>query len=217
MKLKVIITGATGMVGEGVLHHCLNDDRIESVLSLSRKSAHITHPKLKEVLHSNFEDLTPIEHQLQGYDACFFCLGLSSVGISAEDYYRMTYTLTLHVAEVLCRQNTGMTFCYVSGASTDSTEKGKMRWARVKGKTENDLLKLPFKAVYNFRPGGMESFKGAVNVPALYKPVIKLLKWVAPRKLIHLSELAKAMILVSTHGFHKNILEISDIKTAAKS
>ncbi|WP_114790876.1 NAD-dependent epimerase/dehydratase family protein [Niabella yanshanensis] len=217
MKLKVIITGATGMVGEGVLQHCLSDDRIESVLSISRKSAHITHPKLTEILHSNFEDLTPVEHRLQGYDACFFCLGVSSVGVSAEDYYRMTYTLTLYVAAVLCGQNPGMTFCYVSGTGTDSTEKGRIRWARVKGKTENDLLKLPLKAVYNFRPGGMESFKGALNVPALYKPVIQILKWIVPRKLIHLSELAKAMIQVSTHGFHKNILEISDIKAAAKS
>lgn len=217
MKIKVIITGATGMVGEGVLHHCLADDRIESILSISRRSAHITHPKLTEIIHSNFEDLTPIEHQLQGYDACFFCLGLSSVGVSAGDYYRMTYTLTLHVAEVLCRQNPGMTFCYVSGAGTDSTEKGRLRWARVKGKTENDLVKLPFKAVYNFRPGAMESFKNASNVPGLYQPVIWIIKLVAPQKLIHLAELAKAMIQVTAHGFSKNILEIRDIKTIAKS
>lgn len=216
MQLKVIITGATGMVGEGVLHHCLTDERIESVLSISRKPVNISHPKLTEIIHANFEDLTPIEHRLQGYNACFFCLGLSSVGVSAEDYYRMTYSLTLHVATLLCRQNAAMTFCYVSGAGTDSSEKKGIRWARVKGKTENDLAKLPFKAVYHFRPGGMQSFKGALNVPGLYKPVIILLKWVAPRKLIHLSELAKAMIRVSTHGFHKNILEISNIKTAAK-
>jgi len=217
MKMKVIITGATGMVGEGVLHHCLNDDRIENVLSISRRSANITHPKLTEIIHSNFEDLTPIEHRLQGYNACFFCLGLSSVGVSAGDYYRMTYTLTLHVAEVLCRQNPGMTFCYVSGAGTDSTEKGRLRWARVKGKTENELMKLPFKAVYNFRPGAMESFKNASNVPRLYQPVIWIFKRVAPKKLIHLTELAKAMIQVSMHGFSKNILEIRDIKTAAAS
>lgn len=205
------------MVGEGVLHHCLSDERIESVLSISRKPANVAHPKLKEVLHSNFEDLTTIEHELQGYDACFFCLGLSSVGVSADDYYRMTYTLTLHVAEVLCRQNPAMTFCYVSGTSTDSTEKGRIRWARVKGKTENDLIKLPFRAVYNFRPGGMESFKGATHVPGLYQPIIKIIKLLAPKKLINLSELAKAMIRVSIHGFDKNILEISDIKTAAKN
>ncbi|MCH5597409.1 NAD-dependent epimerase/dehydratase family protein [Niabella ginsengisoli] len=214
-KLKIIITGATGMVGEGVLNHCLKDDRIESILSISRRSCNVSHPKLTEILHSNFEDLSPIQDQLKGYDACFFCLGLSSVGVSADDYYRNTYTLTLHVANTLAEQNPEMVFCYVSGASTDSTEKGRIRWARVKGKTENDLMKLPFKAVYNFRPGGMESFKGAQNVPKLYKPVIWGIKLLAPKKLIHLSELAKAMISVSTGKYYgTNILEIANIKEA---
>ncbi|WP_346237191.1 epimerase [Niabella insulamsoli] len=216
-KIRVILTGATGMVGEGVLHHCLADDRVEQILSLSRKPCGIRHPKLTELLHSNFEDLTPIADKLEGYEACFFCLGLSSVGVKADDYYRMTYTLTLHVAAILTAQNAGMTFCYVSGAHTDSSEKGRLRWARVKGKTENDLMKLPFKAVFNFRPGAMQSFKEAQNVPTLYKPAIQLVKIFAPKKLIHLSQLAKAMITVSTEGYQSSILEISDIQKAAVS
>ena len=216
-KLKVIPTGATGMAGEGVLHHCLENEQIESILSVSRKPCGVVHPKLKEIIHQNFEDITPIEQELSGYDACFFCLGLSSVGVSADDYYRMTYTLTLHVAEVLARQNSSMTFCYISGAHTDSTEKGRLRWARVKGKTENDLMKLPFKAAYHFRPGVMESFKGAKNVPSLYKPIIRLVKIIAPKKLISLKELAYAMIYVSTTGYPKRIMEIADIRKAAQS
>jgi len=166
-KLKVIVTGATGMVGEGVTHVCLNHPDIEQVLIINRKPSGITHPKLKEIIHADFYDLTPIENQLNGYNACFFCLGASSVGMNEKDYYKVTYTLTNNFAQTLAKQNPEMTFCYVSGASTDSTEKGKLMWARVKGKTENDLTKI-FKHAYNFRPGIMEPIKGMKNTLKLY-------------------------------------------------
>jgi len=151
-QLNVIITGATGMVGEGVLHECLLHPDIASVLIINRKSLGLTHPKLKEIVHADFFDLSPIEHALQGLDACFFCLGVSSIGLSADDYYRFTHTLTLHVAGTLSRLNTNMSFSYVSGKGTDGTEKGNSRWARVKGKTENDLAQLPFRRVFAVRP-----------------------------------------------------------------
>src|SRR6202012_2283675 len=153
MKVRAIITGATGMVGEGVLHECLISDEVEHVLVINRKPCGITHPKLEEVIHTDFFNLAPIEGKLQNYNACFFCLGVSSIGMKEDEYTKMTYTLTMHVATTLSRLNNNMVFCYVSGASTDSTEKGKSMWARVKGKTENDLMKLPFKAVYALRPG----------------------------------------------------------------
>src|ERR1700760_1831316 len=140
--LRVIITGATGMVGEGVLHECLQHPAVEAVLILNRKPMGLSHPKLKEVVHADFYNLSAIEPQLSGYNSCFFCLGVSSVGMPAEEYYKVTYTLTMHVAETLVRLNADMVFFYVSGAGTDSTEKGRTRWARVKGKTENDLQKL---------------------------------------------------------------------------
>ncbi|MGN6292981.1 MAG: NAD-dependent epimerase/dehydratase family protein, partial [Chitinophagaceae bacterium] len=158
--MKVIITGTTGMVGEGVLHVCLQDPRIESVLIINRKTLGRTHPKLKEILHADFYDLSAIENDLRGYDACFFCLGVSSIGMKEPDYYKVTYTLTLHVANTLVRLNPGMSFSYISGAGTDSSEKGRSMWARVKGKTENDLMKLPFRQVFAFRPGFIKPIKG---------------------------------------------------------
>ena len=160
MKIKVIITGTTGMVGEGVLAECLTHPDVEKILVINRRPCGVTHPKLTEILHPDFFDLSPVADQLKGYNACFFCLGVSSVGMSEEDYYSMTYTLTMNFAELVARQNPDMTFCYVSGAGTDSTEKGRMSWARVKGKTENDLMKLPFKKVFACRPGFMLSCKG---------------------------------------------------------
>src|SRR5215217_5837561 len=159
-KIKAIITGATGMVGEGVLHHCLQSLDVEAVLIINRKPAGITHPKLTEIIHKDFQNLSPIADQLKGYNACYFCLGVSSVGMKEPEYTKMTYTLTMHVAEVLSSQNPDMTFCYVSGAGTDSSENGRSMWARVKGKTENDLMKLPFRQVFAFRPGIMSSSPG---------------------------------------------------------
>lgn len=219
-KIKVIITGVTGMVGEGVLHQALLRNEVSEVLVINRKPCGVTHPKLKEIIHSDFFNLSAIEDQLKGYNACFFCLGVSSVGMNADEYYKFTYTLTLHVAEVLSRVNPNMTFCYVSGANTDSTEQGRTRWARVKGKTENDLTKLPFKQVYNFRPGALIAGKDAKNTPKLYKylswliPVIKLL---IPNGICTLKQLGDAMIDVSLNGYPKTIIEVKDIHAITKA
>src|SRR5262249_55878959 len=147
LHMKVIVTGATGMVGEGVMHECFLDKRISEVLIINRRPGGVSHPKLKEIVHENFYDLSPVAEQLAGYDACFFCLGVSSVGMKEEEFYQKTYVLTMSAARVLADRNPQMIFCYISGARTDSTEKGSTMWARVKGKTENDLLKLPFKKV----------------------------------------------------------------------
>lgn len=219
MKIKAIITGATGMVGEGVLHECLQHDEVEEVLVIGRKPCGVMHLKLKEIIHGNFYDLSAIQNQLAGYNACFFCLGVSSVGKSEAEYYKLTYTLTMHFAETLCKQNTDMIFCYISGSGTDSTEKGKLMWARVKGKTENDLMKLPFKKVYAFRPGFLQPTKGLKNTLALYKvfgwlnPVVRA---VLPKHVSTLKELGVAMINSATRGFEKQILEVKDIVALAK-
>lgn len=218
-KLKVIITGVTGMVGEGVLNECLRRDEVSEVLIVNRRASGFSHPKLKEIIHADFFNLADIEGQLKGYDACYFCLGISSVGVDADTYYRMTYTLTMHAAETLSRLTPGMTFCYVSGAGTDSTEQGRVRWARVKGKTENDVAKLPFKQVYNFRPGALIADKDAKNTPKLYRylgwliPVIKLLM---PNGISTLQELGNAMIHVTLKGYTKTIIEVEDIHAIAK-
>ncbi len=218
-KLKVVLTGATGMVGEGVLHECLLSNDVEQVLVINRKSCGLTHPKLKEIIHADFYNLSAIETELKGYNVCFFCLGVSSVGMKENKYYDLTYTLTMHVAQTLSRVNTNMTFCYISGAHTDSTEKGKLMWARVKGKTENDLTKLPFGAVYNFRPGILQPTKGLNNTLGFYKylgwllPIIKLL---VPNSISTLKELGLAMINAASKGYEKKIIEVSDIHTLAK-
>src|SRR5476651_931739 len=168
-KLKTIITGATGMVGEGVLHECLLNEDVAEVLVIGRKTCSVVHPKLKEIIHADFFDLSAIESQLSGYNACYFCLGVSSVGMKEPEYYKLTYSLTMNVAQTLSKLNPDMTFCYVSGAQTDSTEKGRQMWARVKGKTENDLAKLPFRQEFNFRPGLMKATQGQKNLIPLYK------------------------------------------------
>ena len=219
MKIKAILTGATGMVGEGVLHECLQHDDVEQIVVVGRKSCGITHPKLKEIIHQDFYDLSAIENQLAGYNACFFCLGVSSVGKKEADFYNPTYTLTMNFASTLSKQNSDMTFCYISGAGTDSTEKGRTMWARVKGKTENDLMKLPFKKVYNFRPGIIKPTKGLKNTLSFYKylgwllPVIKLF---APNFVSSLKELGIAMINAVTKGYEKQILEVKDIVALSK-
>jgi hypothetical protein len=217
-KIKAIVTGVTGMVGEGVLHECLQHPDVESVLIINRKPSGITHPKLKEIVHPDFFDISPIESQLSGYNACYFCLGVSSVGMKEPEYTKMTYTLTMHVAEALSRQNPDMTFCYVSGASTDSTEKGKSMWARVKGKTENDLMKLPFAQVFAFRPGYLHPTPGLKNTLPLYKFIgwlYPILKKLYPKTGTLLSELGLAMINVTKFGYDKKILEVGDIETVA--
>lgn len=219
MKSKVIITGATGMVGEGVLHECLQHPDISQVLIINRKPSGIVHPKLTEILHSDFFNLSAIEDKLEGYDSCFFCLGVSSVGMKEEAFTKFTYTLTMHVATTLVKKNPSMVFCYISGAATDSSEKGKIMWARVKGKTENDLGKLGFKKVYNFRPGYLNPTPGLKNTLSYYRFVswaFPFLKLVAGKYVSTLKELGLAMIHVATKGYPKNILEVKDIIAAAK-
>jgi nucleoside-diphosphate-sugar epimerase len=217
-RIKVIITGASGMVGEGVLFACLQREDVESVLVIGRRPCGTTHPKLKEIIHSDFFNLAPIESQLAGYDACLFCLGVSSVGMKEDEYYKMTYTLTTNFAQALAKPNPNMTFCYISGASTDGTENGKIMWARVKGKTENDLTKI-FKRTYNFRPGGLEPTKGQKNVLSIYKYLgwlIPIMKAIAPNSICKLDDLGNAMVNAVTKGYEKQIIEVKDIVALSK-
>lgn len=219
MKIRAIITGVTGMVGEGVLIECLQHKDVEQVLVLGRKSCDITHPKLKEIVHANLYDLSPIENQLSNYNACYFCLGTTSIGKKEDEYAKITYTLTMHVATTLSKLNSDMTFCYVSGSATDSTEKEKQMWARVKGKTENDLIKLPFKQVLNFRPGFMKPTAGQKNTLSFYKYVNWLypaLRFAFPNFVTSLKEVGLAMINATLYGYEKKIIEVKDIVALSK-
>jgi nucleoside-diphosphate-sugar epimerase len=214
--MKVIITGATGMAGQGVLLECLQNNAVTEVLMVNRKHLDIVHPKLKELLIPDFLKSEGFSETLTGYDACFFCAGISSIGMNEEKYTKITYDTTLHFAKTLSAVNPNMVFNYITGSGTDSTEKGKVMWARVKGKTENDLMKLPFKAQYNFRPGGMSRAEGQKNVNKLYVVIASIIKLFSPKSIISLNELGQAMINVVNKGYPKQILEISDIKTLAK-
>lgn len=221
-KLKVIITGATGMIGEGVLFECLHRPEVEKVLVITRTSCGYSHPKLTEIVHSDFFDITSLGSRIAGYNACYFCLGVTSLGKNEADYTRLTYTLTLNFATTIVSINPDMTFCYISGAGTDSSEKGKRMWARVKGKTENDLMKLPFKQVYNFRPGGIEPFLPLKPSQTYYKTykylkvLFLLMKVIAPGFVITLKDLAAAMINASLIGYSMPVLEMKDMKILAK-
>lgn len=213
-KVKAIITGATGMVGEGVLHECLKNETVEKVLVVGRRSCGVSHPKLTEIVHQDFFDLTAIESALEGWNACFFCLGMSSVGVSEEEYKRLTYDLTMNFAGTLVKENSEMTFCYVSGSGTDSTEKGRLAWARVKGKTENDLMKLPFKGVFAFRIGFLKPEKEFKNTGRIYNYVgwlYPLVRAVSNKYASTLSEVGLAMIKSVTKGCEKQVLEVEDI------
>jgi uncharacterized protein YbjT (DUF2867 family) len=216
--MKVILFGATGMVGQGVLRECLLDPEVESVLAVGRSPTGQRHPKLREILHDNFLDYAAIESQLTGYDACFFCLGVSSVGISEERYRRLTYDITLAAAATLARLNPQLVFVYVTGQGTDSSEKGRLMWARVKGKTENDLLKLPFKAAYMFRPAAIQPLHGIRSktawVQAIYvaaAPLLSLLNRVTPKYMTTTEQIGRAMIRVAKDGYPKRVLESEDI------
>lgn len=218
-KIKAIITGATGMVGEGVLHEALQHPQVESILVINRKPCGVTHPKLTEIIHADFLNLSAIESTLSGYNACFFCLGVSSVGVKEPEYKLVTYNLTMGFAKTLCKLNPDMTFCYVSGAGTDSSEKGRMMWARVKGRTENDLMKLQFKAVYNYRPPFMLPTDGLKNVLPWYKYVTWLYpvcRPLLPSYFITLKELGLAMLNCVLIGYEKKVLEAKDIVGLAK-
>ncbi|HTL35282.1 MAG TPA: NAD-dependent epimerase/dehydratase family protein [Kofleriaceae bacterium] len=214
--MRIIITGSTGMVGEGVLLECLETDAVEKVLTVSRKSVNHTHPKLEQLLVPDFKNTSDVEAKLTGYDACFYCAGVSSVGMSEADYTAVTYDTTIAFATTLARLNPNMVFTYVTGSSTDSTEKGKSMWARVKGRTENALMRLPFKGVYNFRPGlmmpkpGQKHLKTGYRVALVFAPILRIFF-----KSLKLSQVGRAMIRCVQSGAPKQVLEIPDIAALA--
>ena len=216
--MKIILLGATGMVGQGVLRECQLDPGVESVLAVGRSPTGQRHAKLREIVHGNFLDYSAIESQLAGFDACFFCLGVSSVGMDEERYRHLTYDITMAAATTLAKLNPDMVFTYVTGRSTDSTERGSQMWARVKGKTENDLLKLPFRAAYMFRPAGIQPLHGVRSktgwVQAIYvvaAPLLSYLNRVAPKYMTTSEQLGRAMIKVARDGYPKPVLESEDI------
>ena len=219
MGLKVIITGATGMVGEGVMLQCLSNPAVERILLIGRRPAGVRHPKVQERVVSDVADISAIRSDLEGYDACFFCLGVTSIGKKEGEFTSLTYDLTLGFARTLQKASPGATFCYVSGSGTDSSEKGRVMWARVKGRTENDLMKL-FPKAYMFRPGYMHPTKGAKNTNQYYRyftwmyPAMRLL---FPRFTSTLAELGDAMIVTALQGYNKRVLEVKDIVKQAKS
>lgn len=220
MAFQLILTGATGMVGEGVLLECLRHPEVAKVLMVNRKPFGLEHPKLQELIVSDFMEIDAFASQLTGYDACFFCAGISSLGLSEAEYTHITYEITLHFAGLLARLNPQMVFEFISGAQTDSTETGKVMWARVKGKTENALLRLPFRAVYNFRPGFMKPVDGQRNVKSYYRLVTWLYPLAAALFPIHgctLTELALAMIHSVLTGAPTHVLEVKDIKALARA
>lgn len=218
--MKVLLFGATGMVGQGVLRECLLDPDVESIVAVGRAPTGRLHPKLREILHGDFADFASIEPQLTGFDACFFCLGVSSAGLTEEQYARITFGITLSAAETLVRLNPGMTFVYISGQGTDSTEKGRVMWARVKGRTENALLRQPFRAAYMFRPGVIEPRYGARSRTGWYRvlyvaarPLFPILRRALPSQVLATDEIGRAMLLVARNGAEKRILEARDIRT----
>jgi uncharacterized protein YbjT (DUF2867 family) len=214
----VLIFGATGMVGQGVLRECLLDPEVELAVTVGRTATGAQDAKLREIVLADMKNYTEIEDQLAGFDACFFCLGVSSSGMKEADYARVTYDLTLAAAETLSRVNPQMTFIYVSGQGTDSSERGRTMWARVKGRTENALLRLPLKA-YMFRPGMIEPLDGIKSkTPAyrlLYKicgPLLPALRWTFPNQVLSTREIGQAMLAVAKRGYEKQILETRDIR-----
>lgn len=217
MKIRTILFGSTGMIGQGVLQECLKDENVESILVINRQSCNITHPKLKEIIHKDLFDLSGLTTEMTGYNACFFCLGISSAGLKENQYTKITYDLTLNVAKTVSALNKEMTFCYISGAGTDSSEQGKTMWARVKGKTENALLSLPFKKAYMFRPGFIQPMNGIRSKTKLYNklyavfsPLYFMLKHF-DSFVTNTETFGKAMILTTLKGYEKNILENKDI------
>lgn len=223
MKIRAIITGSTGMVGKGVLYECLENPDVESVLLINRSPLGIKHDKLKEIVHKDFNDLSSIKDELNGFNACYFCMGISSVGLSEDKYRKITYDITLHFAKSLIEINGDMTFIYVSGTGTDSTEKGRMMWARVKGKTENDILAMPFKGAYMFRPGYIQPMRGIKSRTRVYnvlyfffKPLYPILKKLFPKFVTNTDNVGKAMIKASLQGYDKKHLENVDINKLAE-
>jgi uncharacterized protein YbjT (DUF2867 family) len=221
--MKVLIFGATGMVGQGVLRECLQAPDVELTVALGRTPTGITKPGFREIVHRDLWSYAAIEASLAGLDACFFCLGVASNGRSKMEYERITYDLTMAAAKTLSRLNPEMTFIYVSGSGTDSTEHGWMRWAQVKGRTENALLRLPFKA-YMFRPGFIEPMDGIQSKTPLYrvfyslgKPLFPLLRRWLPNQVVSTRDMGQAMLAVARNGYEKRILETRDIRAVLES
>jgi uncharacterized protein YbjT (DUF2867 family) len=222
--VKAILFGASGMVGQGVLRECLLDPSVERVLSIVRNPTGQKDPKFAELAHKDFFDFSGIESQLAGYDACFFCIGVTSSGMTEESYSRAIFGMTLAAAETLARLNPQMTFLFVSGAGSDGTEKGRVMWARVKGRTENAVLRLPFRAAYVFRPGMIQPLHGIRSktqsyrvMYALMSPVLPLLRRLLPQYVTTTELLGRAMLRVAQNGYPKRILESRDINLAAVS
>lgn len=216
--MKVIITGATGMVGKGVLFECLQNDKVESILVINRKSVGVQHAKLKEIIHADFFDLKTVQNDLSGYDACFFCLGISSFRQSEEAYTKITHDLTMNFAKAVLNTNKNMTFIYVSGAGSDTTEKGSSMWARVKGKTENELSNLGFSDFYSFRPAYIKQDSSTPPSSAFYRftsaisvALHPLINYLFPKYSTTTEQIGKAMIEVVENGFEKNHVESADI------
>ncbi|MCI0572622.1 MAG: NAD(P)H-binding protein [Myxococcaceae bacterium] len=216
--MKVILFGATGMVGQGVLRECLLDPDVERVLAVGRNTTGQKHAKLQELVHKDLADLSGVEDALTGYDACFFCLGVSSAGMTEQDYRRVTYDFTLAAAETLARRNPDMTFVFVSGAGTDSTGRGSSMWARVKGETENALSRLPFRAAYMFRPGYIQPLHGITSKTRLYRavyavagPLYPVWKALLPNSVTTTEQVGRAMLRVAKQGAEKRVLENGDI------
>ena len=217
--MKLILFGATGMVGQGVLRECLLAADVENVLIIGRTQSGADHSKVKEILHRDLSKYAELEPQLSGFDACFFCLGVSSAGMKQEPYERITYGITIAAAETLARLNPQMTFIYISGVGTDSSERGRVMWARVKGKTENALLRMPFAAAYMLRPGVIQPKHGARSKTALYQflytalgPILGLLHKLFPNQILTTEEIGQAMLALARHNYPKHVLEPKDIR-----
>lgn len=220
--MRVILFGATGMVGQGVLRECLADQQVDSVLVVGRSTSGVDHPKVREIVHPDLFDYSGLEDELTGFDACFFCLGVSAAGMSEEAYSRISVDLTLAAARTLSRLNPEMTFIYVSGTGTDSTEEGRVMWARVKGKAENQLLQLPFKAAYMFRPGFIQPLHGIRSRTRAYRvlysiagPLFPVFAAIAPKSVTTTERVGLAMIRVAQEGYSRTLLENSDINSLA--
>jgi uncharacterized protein YbjT (DUF2867 family) len=218
--MNVLILGATGMVGQGVLRECLLDDGVTRVVTLGRTATGQSHPKLEEIVHADLFHLSAIEARLCGFDACFYCLGVSAAGLSEAEYSRVNYEMTLAVAEALVRTSPGLTFVYVSGAGTDGTERGRTMWARVKGRTENALLRLPFRSAYMLRPGLIVPLHGVQSKTRLYRvfytmlgPALPLLRKLFPRAIVTTEQVGRAMLRLARAGYSKQVLEAADLAT----
>jgi uncharacterized protein YbjT (DUF2867 family) len=221
--MNILLFGATGMVGQGVLRECLLDTNVQLVATIGRTATGQQNPKLREIVHPDLWNYTTIESDLKNFDACFFCLGAGSAGMAEKDYEHVTYGITIAAAETLARLNPKMVFIYVSGSGTDSSEEGRMMWARVKGKTENALLRMPFAAAYMFRPGFIEPAHGEISRNKLYRtlfviarPLLPLLRAIFPNQILTTEQIGRAMLNLVTHPYPKHILEIQDIRAAAE-